>query len=189
MTRCATLLVGLAWGCGGGPGETSGVGSDIYDWDCRRHCCDWHTGCIFYSGPILLQSADGGCSGTTWRIEARTQGWTSDVVVDMADTRSDPSQLEEHRVPSVSFGPGGYWDEVQLDLQPAADPAVPGESTAFDCDEQAETGAMTYALRVFDSDGLMSDCWVWGHDPEVVLQGAFSSASAAGELASCTVRR
>ncbi len=48
---------------------------------------------------------------------------------------------------------------------------------------------LTYAIRVYDETGAVSDCALWGHDPAAIIGGRadYSEVNETGELLACDV--
>lgn len=164
----------------------------VDDHGCRVLCCngpDHDTGCFLYPGPTLIDYAAVTCAGDEITASVDTVEWTSDALLDLTDSAACATSCreEEHHLPSVDYGCYGYWDLLELTLEAgvsAAD-AEPGARSVFAC-AAFDAGAMTFAVRVYDPDGLFADCAVWGHDPQGYIDGVYgSTASAPGELASC----
>lgn len=115
----------------------------------------------------------------------------SDAVLHMTDSANASPWDEEHSLSSVDFGPMGYWDLNERSLSTEALPSTqaPDVSTVFSCSGHIDVPVMTYALRVYDPDGIFADCATWGDDPAGYIGGAYSSGfnpvSNPAELASC----
>jgi hypothetical protein len=59
----------------------------------------------------------------------------------------------------------GSWDYLEQELAVVLDPAVqqPDRTTAFPCDAPAMAN-MRFMVRVWDEEGVGSDCAAWGSD-------------------------
>lgn len=187
----AALAVVVLGGCRGDDTLTKGTRQPVNP-DCDTSVGD--TGCSFYTGPTLIEGFEAVCSGTDIVIHADTTGWTSDAVVNMTDSANALRFDEEHHLASVSFGANRFWDVVEVTLAEGAAVTTwtPDVSSVFTCAGHITSGAMTYAIRVYDPNGSFADCATWGDDPGGYLSGAYwddiDVVSASHELASCVVR-
>lgn len=100
-----------------------------------------------------------GCVDGDWLISARTDGWSLSADVSFVSGGAG----ETHTLFIVATDPDGAWDELSTtSLTAGADPAVPNESSAFACG----VDGLSFAIRVRDRADVLSDCVVWGADPE-----------------------
>lgn len=190
LSLASVAFVAAVAGCDGGTDPTGTTGTTT-DTDCDTVAGD--TGCKFYDGPTLIDYVEASCSGSNIVISADTVGWTSDAVVNMTETNASPWD-EEHGLASVSFGANGYWDLVEASLSEGAAVATqtPDVSSVFGCASHIDVPVMTYAIRVYDPDGVFADCAVWGQAPNSYIDGTYAGdalnpVSNPGELASCIV--
>ncbi len=104
---------------------------------------------------------------------------------------------EEHDLISTGSGEFGESLDVTLTMVPYPEDVVSSSTTLFSCADvgQFEGGAtaadtLTYAIRIYDTDGVLSDCIAFGHEPSSVVDGSIAglnSVSASSELSSCFV--
>ncbi len=119
----------------------------------------------FYEGHTLIDEVAWGCSADegTWTVSVLTQGWTSGGLVSMSD---DGLRFESHELLTLRAAPDGSWEELQLSLEIASDPAlvVPGKSTRYLCNS-ATRASLAWRLVVSDPiEDSTADCRVWGPD-------------------------
>ena len=121
-----------------------------------------------YIGDTIIQQIDSSCDASSWSFSATTDGWTSDAVLNIDQTGVDPSVAwdEEHTLVSTDYDPNGYWDTVEIDLPIVTDweQQQADVNTLFQCNDDRKA-TLTWMIRVWDPDGTMSDCAVWGDDP------------------------
>lgn len=133
----------------------------------------------FYDGPVYVEYGAARCNAddTAVILDARTRGWAWRAVVDVFGTGTAAPSDEEHDLFSVGSDPDGYWDELEVGpLVAGSDPefAVPNLHTTFRCEDVVDR-LLTYAVRVYDLDGALLDCGVWGHDEALVRSGAVTT--------------
>ena len=117
----------------------------------------------FYEGETRIDEVAWGCSADegSWTVAVLTQGWTAGGLLSMSD---DGLRFESHEVLTLRAARDGSWEELQLDLDIAADPALaePGRSTRYLCNA-ATRASLSWRLVVFDpDDDGAADCRVWG---------------------------
>ncbi len=131
---------------------------DDYDYD-DEECHNLET---------LIHEIDYDCTASGWYYAALTDGWTSDGAVDIQQTSLDPevAWAESHSLYSVDYDPMGCWDHLRIELIYAEDwqDQQANVSSLYEC-TPLRLDTMTWMIRVWDTDGVMSDCAVWGHDP------------------------
>lgn len=139
---------------------------------------------VFYDGPVTIQEWDSSsCTGGTWTVWARTEGWIGEGYLYVADTRYSPSYDEEHPLPETGHDDNGYWSEMQVDLAESSTYSY-GVSTLFKCSDHLGNPdlAVTNAAWVTDVDGNFADCVVWGHDTSEVINKTNSELSVPSEI-------
>ncbi len=116
----------------------------------------------------LIQEIYADCGGGNWTFSAKTDGWTTDGVVNIDQTGIDPQYAwsEEHDLPSVDYSADGCWDELEATLPITTDweAQEANVNTLFECSDPRKS-TLTWMIRVYDTDSNMSDCAVWGEDP------------------------
>ena len=127
----------------------------------------WDTG--VYYGSTYLEEIAIDCTADYWWYAAYTGGWISDAQIDFYQTGVDEELAwgESHSFPSVAYDPYGWWDYLEriLIIEDDVEDQVPDENTLLQCsDERRET--TTWRMRVWDPNGLLSDCATFGHDPD-----------------------
>jgi hypothetical protein len=107
-----------------------------------------------------------------------TLNWGYDAELYLGGTRFDnPWEESGHTLAEtdISAEPSGYSQfTAGLSVVTAIADVVPGTTTLFGCDDllaSEENHSVTYALLVRNSDGDVSDCVVFGHDPDSLLAG------------------
>jgi hypothetical protein len=149
-------------------------------------------------------------SADSWHGEATVQGTSNGtVILDFWDTGSLEGWNEEHRLAATgdttttaATGSGGSGAglvtqlfDVQLahvETQTEVADSAPGTGTTwFGCGE-ADTfnlGALTYAVRVYDSSSKLADCVVFGQDPATIIAGVYTTTGGlpthSAELSTC----
>ncbi|MEO0603280.1 MAG: hypothetical protein AAF211_17710 [Myxococcota bacterium] len=110
------------------------------------------------STSVVLDRVWSTCADGVLTVQAITDGWSTELLLDVlhADGRAETWPLE-----IVAVDPEGEWDQWRVALTQASDPG-PG-SSVFDC--EAEASALTYALRLRTEAEPLSDCGVWGVNP------------------------
>lgn len=104
-----------------------------------------------------------GCdaAGAAWTWEVVSSAWTGDSWLELVGAPGD----ETHLLELVDGDPEGGWDARRAGpLLDGADPAAqaPNVDTRFDCEAPE---AMSFALRIYDPAGTLTDCVVGGADP------------------------
>lgn len=130
-----------------------------YDYEDDEDCHDLDT---------LINEIDYDCNSTGWWYSVLTDGWTNQGALDMQQTAVDPEVAwsESHDLYSDDYDPMGCWDLLVLELgiEDYWENQQTNVSTLYDCTtDRADT--LTWMIRVWDTDDIMSDCAVWGHDP------------------------
>lgn len=136
------------------------------------------TGLYFYDGPALLEYVEATCSGSTFVLTGDVRGWVADALVSVVHTGGAPVTDEEHSLPSVDFGPYGYWDLIQRELATENPLWSPDTSTQYACTADVSGGRLTYALSIWDADMNFADCATWGHDPAGLIAGSYTLSNA-----------
>ena len=123
-------------------------------------------------GPAILTSVYNDCDPSvgedgTWYYEAETDNWTTDGLLNI-DQDTDPAWTEQHNLPSVDSTDNPPTDHLSQTLEGVISyqDVVSDQTTLFDCDN-SRISTMMWMMRVFDIDGNMSDCAVWGADVSV----------------------
>lgn len=130
-----------------------------------------------YDGPTLIDFATSSCEGAQHRLQVYTTGWVREGIALLAVLDPAAPWDEEHDLASVDFSPSGHWDELERTLE-AGSQFTPEVSSRFTCeDAQAELG---YLARVYDPDGILSDCGFWGPDGAAVAARVLSEGAAFG---------
>lgn len=82
---------------------------------------------------------------------------------------------ETHTLTQVS-ATTGFDAAVQalLDVAVNAEAVMDGDSL-FDCDDEDN---LTFAMKLYDVNGKLQDCAIWGEAPEAVMDGLFTVNSA-----------
>lgn len=123
-----------------------------------------------------------GTTGTT-NIVLRTDNWGYNAVIYIADTRYGRDYDEEHTLEQTDLSaddPSGYtvWER---ELTNKTIPSVPDQSTLFDCwdFDQADSDerSVSIAAAVYDVDDNLTDCIVFGQDPQQILDGNISGGT------------
>lgn len=132
-----------------------------------------------YQGPTLIDTIASGCgaSTTTWLHRIETTGLTSDGLVYAIETANSPPWDEQHTVPSVAYDPLGWWDDLERVLTDDASLATwaPDVSSLFSCGVHDNANTMTWMFRVYDVDGALADCVLFGHDPVGLQAGDYDA--------------
>ncbi|MCB9673603.1 MAG: hypothetical protein H6737_00720 [Alphaproteobacteria bacterium] len=131
--------------------------------------------------PLIQLINPAGCNGagTAYEFAIENSGWASDAVLYIFDTSFDPTFDEEHPMSYVDSGEdaNGFWDQWSTSLADEASLAsqVPGTSTVFNCDNE---GFLTYVIEVYNEGGAVSDCAVFGDDPQAIISGTWPGGAA-----------
>ena len=113
-----------------------------------------------------IENLDGGCdpAGEAWTWSFVANAWTLGGTLDLFRLSDD--QQEQHALVLVSADPGGDWDQLQVGPLPDATPLPEQQSginSRFDCD--ADEATLSIVVRLRDLSDTLSDCVVWGADP------------------------
>jgi hypothetical protein len=199
MARAVWLLAGLV-GCGpyilpNGDGDGDEDGIEVQSW--RASC------------PAVDR----------WSATAEVRGPTTGVaVLDIIETGVVNGWNETHRMVVVSSvpittttgtggtgattvptGPAPVLETFDLELERALSPFEvddPGDGTGhtlWGCGtaDSFNLGTLTFALRVYGLDRALGDCVAFGQDPQVILDGTYSTTNGqppdATELSSCRI--
>lgn len=115
--------------------------------------------------------------GTTFNIVLRTINWGYDGEMYIADTTgNDYDEVHDLTETDQSVCVNDY-SVFELNVTPKADEFAPGlnyengERTTFRCIMQTE-GRLSYAAVVYDEDGAVSDCVVFGANPSALTGAA-----------------
>lgn len=200
LPRCSAVALAVAalTGCDGvqpvpsdsTPSTTECCSSPPCDCDCTT---TYGSTGDFYEGPTLIDYVEAVCSSTDIVINADTVGRTSAATLNLTDSANAAPLDEEHPLESAIPSANCFWDLVEATLSEGAAVGewTPGVSSMFTCDAHIRSGVMTYAIRVYDLDGMFADCATWGDDPEGYISGAYADGanpvSSPSELASCIV--
>lgn len=192
MTRTITLFGALgllATGCG--DKDTGDSDSECDDTaGCEDECtdsggCDTDVECVNYAdAPYIGLSADYcdtptdddgnppadallvGCDETdgVWFYDVYTVGLTSGADLDITQTGSENGWDESH--PVETFDNGEDWDNLYLELTDVAttDEVIDGSTTLYDCGDEDRAASLTWAITLYDADGVDAGCWAFGHD-------------------------
>ncbi|MCB9684618.1 MAG: hypothetical protein H6738_04530 [Alphaproteobacteria bacterium] len=136
------------------------------------------TGCpTFYDGPALVQLASVTCQTQTLRVRGESQGWISDARVHLRDNANAIYWSENHRLTSYEFDVCGLWDHFDVELAAGASISTWQEdvSTVFTC-AIIDDNVMSYAIGIWDFDGVYADCLAWGVDPEEIVNNPSADA-------------
>lgn len=133
-------------------------------------------------GPLLITSFSVGCTPDVgedglWTYRATTSGWTTDGLVFVDQDTSNPWS-EEHDLFSVDYCEDGSCDLLERVLEGvfAYRDQVVNQTTLFDCDAPT-IGTMMGMLSVYDLDGNLADCVVWGADTSIYAQYGCADAN------------
>ncbi|MEZ4323341.1 MAG: hypothetical protein R3F61_38105 [Myxococcota bacterium] len=172
--------VGLTLACDGAPkdGDTDPCALDTFD-----PACHDDTDVEEVPAPLIQLIDPSGCNGagSAFEFGIENSGWADLAVLTIWDTSFDPTFDEEHVMEYVTSGQdeNGYWDQWSVSLTDEATLAgqVPGQSTVFNCDNEA---FLTYAIEVFTnaSDANSNDCAVFGDDPSALINGTWPNGAA-----------
>ncbi len=139
---------------------------------------------------IALTSVEGGCLGYAdqWDFKADIMGCATTAVVNMWGTAGGSGWDEQHAMFVQVEGPEGAYQSWALGPLPqgtSQESWQSGANSVFDCVEHAS--ALTFAVRMYDGNGALMDCWLWGDDPAAVLGGSVTSLNSdpASAFASC----
>lgn len=139
---------------------------------------------------ISLTAVEGGCLGYAdqWDFKADIMGCATTAVVNMWDTAGASGWDEQHQMFVQVEGPEGTYQSWALGPLPQDTPQESwqtGKNSVFDCVEHAS--ALTFAVRMYDGNGALTDCWLWGNDPAAVLGGSVTAVNSdpASAFASC----
>ena len=147
------------------------------------------TGDAFFDGPPEFQDGtwDATCGGTSvLTVSAATDGWVygpggagTEAILNIFETRFTVDWDEEHPLHEDAHAADGTWTDLIDDLDEGETTSgwVPGESTHFTCVAADTDKNLTYAARVYDIDGNISDCVAWGHDPVGVISDTVSGST------------
>lgn len=129
----------------------------------------------------VLSDWTAACVGGEIVITSRTDNWSTDAVVYMAQTGvatlpwEEEHDLLESDHSECEYGTGAY-SQWEVSLTPdAATPGdvVPGESSLLSCADIDGTGAgesnVTWAVQVSDLDSAAADCIVFGDNPDCLI--------------------
>lgn len=103
-------------------------------------------------------------SSNGWEGAAETDAWTTDASFTMY--RASTVTYEEHPMPLTATDPQGWWDRRQIGPLAAGVPVEEqedGVSSQFGCAEDPE---LTFFVQVWDVDGVLADCGMWGADTD-----------------------
>lgn len=96
---------------------------------------------------------------------------------------SEPHPSEEHPIGQTDTG------ARRLSLETGVPVSESGTTTVFRCDDpDILFDTLTFAVRLYDQDGSLLDCLIWGDDPSTVIQGSrrrTTEPSNAEELRTC----
>ncbi len=127
-----------------------------------------------------------------WTVQASTDGWFVDGAFNVYETRFTQDYDEEHVLEEVAHDKDGCWSDLSVTLSTNAGfPNTPNTDTLFLCAELPTTNVenkATVAMRLYDADGNLTDCQVFGDDPDGVINNSFPSMSYPSDLndANCT---
>jgi hypothetical protein len=115
-------------------------------------------------------------------------GWASNTRFNAYNTDvSNPATNgwdEEHSPPSTEtstqFDPQGVTDTRGLSLEHVTSIMYwkANQTTLFNAEDQ---GKLTYGLRIYDGDGALAQCLVWGQSPGMLYTGAYSKVNFTSE--------
>lgn len=139
-------------------------------------CADDETACVEDTaelddpvGPATVRAVWVDCASSdgamTWTYWAETDAWTSAAVLHVADASATPL-IEQHTLMSTVRGKWGDHVERVLPVVGHED-YVADRNTTYTCDD-ATSLPMMWLIRVWDSDGELSDCVYWGDSPELM---------------------
>ena len=122
-------------------------------------------------------------------INATTCGLSTTAVLNAFQTGSAAADAwdEEHIVASTSYTEGDAnnppMDVLSLALThvDTIGEQIPDSTTLFN---DADSGAMTYVLRVYDEADALTDCGAWGDKVSTVLDGSFRPTNNSGQAIS-----
>jgi hypothetical protein len=184
-----TLLALASIACGTDDGSPNSPTDDTEDTDLPADTDIETPPCV---DAILVTYAEGGCLGypDQWEFKVDNAGCATSAVLALWDTVALDWD-EEHPLTIGSEAPNGEdWQNWILGPLPHATPEgewAAGVNTSFDCVGQAES--VTTATRLFDGNGAVVACAIWGHDPAAVVSGAASFLhTSAADYAGCDVR-
>ena len=121
---------------------------------------------------------DNECTIDSFRYSAEVTGWTGHAILNLWEVvpGGTGGRNEEHTLLSYEFDPTCAWDHLERGLTQGAAELfyVSDENTQFLCDPDDvgrpdDRDALTYALRVYDTNLQWADCVIWGANVEQVL--------------------
>lgn len=134
--------------------DTGKDDTDTFDTGPEGDCNDVET---------LIDSITYICDSAKYTYGAETSGWTTDGVIDIYQNIGGVWE-EQHDLPSVDYSPTECWDQIEKELPIVTDweSQEDNVNTLYQCDSGSPDDTLTWMIRVYDTDGVMSDCAVWG---------------------------
>ena len=158
--------------------------------------------CDVYDGPISIEEPTITCAGDEVTFELSTIGVPSDGLVFSQDTANNSPFSDEHDlVIEASDEDCGEFATLSQNVETcptlgscSINEASRNTFTLFTCnadEHYAADDVMTYAFRIYDNDGNLTDCSVSGNNPQDLFDGSFgtSDPTDANEInnTNCTV--
>ena len=168
------LTLGLNIACDGGGAEPTDTDTDV-TCDTGEDCDTADTG----DAPLdlLITDINSTLSAGGYDLTATTDSWTHGAVLNVFQTCGigDPATNgwdEEHDVPSVSHTDTTDSLALSLNHVTSLSDVAPGSTTLFNSDDE---NTLNYVLRVYNADGSLADCAIWGCNPQDVFDGNTST--------------
>jgi hypothetical protein len=142
---------------------------------------------------VSITYVEGGCLGYAdqWDYKVDVAGCAASATLDSWETSGALAWDESHPMTLTLEGQDGAyqnWALGPLPHQTAQQDWQAGVNSVFDCYAHAST--LTWAARVYDADGAVLACVMWGHDPALVQGGGASAVNteSAAAYADCEIR-
>ncbi len=112
-----------------------------------------------YDGPVYVEFGTSRCTADDVSLffTIRTRGWAFRGAIAAFGTGLPVVAGEEHSLLSKEWDPAGWWDLLEVG------PLVGSVASQFTCEDE-DLALLSFAGRVWDLDGNLQDCAVWGHD-------------------------
>ena len=141
---------------------------------------------VLHSNQVLVSSVSLYCNAPgDWVFASDLDLTSTRAVANIWNTGAGNDQGEEHLMVVVDTDPNGAWEAIEGVYREDA-VYMPDLASGFRCED---IDVLTYAIRVYDDTGQISDCALWGHDPAAVVGGLadYSEVSESGELLACDI--
>jgi hypothetical protein len=146
-----------------------------------------------FAGPTTIYATAVTCNAPEDHVEYHicAQGPAAGGAVFAEETGNpEPNWSDDHTLELTDSDALGWWTELARRLETGASLGswAPNVSTLFRCRAHFESTVMTYAFAVYDGDGNVVDCVVWGHDPAAMIDGTLARVNDPPfDLAGCRV--